>query len=758
MNFAVDCLLCQACCVNAQTSWSQSAARQPLASRQDIWPALGDLIPSSWSSSTMISDMYVVRNRTPSSMNSSNSANSFDFVGVLDDEECQLLSPSISMGSLWSIDSDDTVPPFPDRPTPLITPILLDDRSMLFPRGRSKVGPVDYKILTTMATPPRMKNLLLEPLCVNLWVDTIIMMAPPPGLVPWEPATHVTERSWVPAGSLYPPNRFKQALRYARSSPKTSCATPATFGSIERRPSRPSSSSSSSQQGSDRKALVFEREITVSTGSKKERWSLQVPAAAMNPEMVDIMLELQDLNSFFKDSLEDLDESAAVLGYQKEKLDPPSLMISDSHSTFPLSIEPPTHLQRGPPIPLAARRGKALLPPLSLTETRLENAYASIPTAFLGSPSAYSPKFEYGNAQGDPSICLEEMITNLRSQCHYPRRADGVDFDLDNSSPVSAMTFAAASDQENTDDDDDWAFAVSFLDEFRSEVPGVDDSRKSGHSDFESALQAPSQGLGKGSNLLPTELSTPRAQSPVYVPPSPVPSTPLPATPAMQRASISQSSSPKDVRGILKSCKNVRFASLPDKSVEDKIEAVALPSTPLTTALPVTVPPERPSRIRAYSRSSKHLKENAPVLVTPRAHRPISAYVAAGTKPQKVSSTRPVSMAPSTPVDPSQSKKPTLPGHKPTPPLPSSRHNAVLARKSTPISLGRQSLGRAAAGGFQQESETQGGTFPRGKAGSRWTMNDMTFRRGSNASQQSPEGTPKSRMPVPLRNILTRFK
>ena len=42
-----------------------------------------------------------------------------------------------------------------------------------------------------------------------------------------------------------------------------------------------------------RDALVFEREITLRTGGTTQRWSLQVPASSMHPEMVDMMVELQ---------------------------------------------------------------------------------------------------------------------------------------------------------------------------------------------------------------------------------------------------------------------------------------------------------------------------------------------------------------------------------------------------------------------------------------------------------------------------------
>ncbi|GLB41821.1 hypothetical protein LshimejAT787_1004210 [Lyophyllum shimeji] len=696
----------------------------------------------------MISDMYDLRPIFSSSVSPSNSTNSFDLVAVLDPDECQLLSASISMESLWSIDSDDTVPQFPDRPAATITPILLDDRSMLHPRGRGKTEPDDYGILTTIATTPRMKNLLLETLRVDLWVDTTIIRVAPPGHIPWESPIHVPACTWVPSGSLFPPSMFRQALRSSRNVTKGRSAVLATFGSVEPRTSK---QRSSSQQRRSRKALVFQHEINLSTGGTEQRCSLEVPAATMNPEMVDMMLELQDLNTFFRDSLQDLEESVAVLAEEKDKLGVAFLVPSDSPRALSHSAETPARPQRDPSIPLAARRGKTLLPPLSLTGKNVENSYPSIPTVFLGSPTAYSPKSEYANAQGDPSLDLEDMITNLRSQCDWAQRGSHEDSEIVVESPVSVPP-----DDENLDDDgDDWAFAKSLLDEYGSQ---------SGHKNFEMKSETAEKNLGVGDPSLSNGPSTPRAQTPVSVPPS----VPLPATPASRGAPASHPASPSGVRGILKTSKNVRFASLPqpEKPEDRNVDTAPSPITTPPAAPPATVPPERPSRIRSYSRPSKQLKENAPILVTPRPHRPQSAYVVPAAKTEK---TLPLYIAPSPTGDPLQSKKAVYPGQNQSPQnlppsnqppqRPSARRSSAPARRSAPVSLGRQSLNSPVKAGLQQQvNETKGGTFPRHKAGSRWTMNDMTLRRGSNADQQTPEAAPKSRMPVPLRNILTRFK
>ncbi|KAG6891189.1 hypothetical protein C0995_008441 [Termitomyces sp. Mi166 len=671
-------------------------------------------------------------NGTSLSLISTNSANSLNFINVLDPDECQLLSPSISLESLWSTDSDEPVPPFPERPAVQITPMLLDDRCMSHPFGRGKKGPDDFQVLTSIATPPRMRHLLLEPLCIDRWVETISKRTPPPGHNAWEPSATVKECPWIPSGSLFSPGDFKHALGLARGGYRKILSA---FDPIFPR------TSGSPQSGSFRKALVFEHEITLNTEGQQKRWSLQVPAATMNPEMVDIMLELQDLNSFFKDSLVSLDENVAVLEKEKDKLssEPPALVISNSHSSFPLSTGSSAKPRHDAPVPLAARRGRQLLP-LALGKKCDKDPYPSIPTAFLGSPSTYSPKFESALAANGPSLDLEHMVTKLRSKCVFPRIID----DLSPKSPVgsslSEISFAAALDPGNTSDDD-WAFAVSFLDEFGDQVAELKSSRAGPHPVIESKPVNLPQDASGVLDMLSIESLTPRAHSPAH-PPSPVPSTPLPSVPSPRIYELStMTPSP---RGILKSSKNVRFASLPEKPAVDTEDT---PVTPPTAGSSIPQPPKAPSRPNTYSRLSKRTTVTPSTPVIPSQ----TISVQAGNKKiEKIGSSRPVSAFPEVPL----SKKPAFVVHH-SPPRPYS--TVVEAHKSTPNLLGRQPFGRL---DNRDENQKKKGVSvsPSSKAGLRWTMNDMTFRRGSTSNQATPDGTPKSRMPVPLRNILTRFK
>ncbi|KAG6886235.1 hypothetical protein C0993_010797 [Termitomyces sp. T159_Od127] len=558
--------------------------------------------------------------------------------------------------------------------------------------------------------------------------ETTSKRAPPPGHIPWEPSKTIQESPWIPSGSLFSPSDFKHALRLSREGRRKalSVLNPIFSRTNDRR---------LPQSGSFRKALVFEHEITLDTEGQQKRWSLQVPAVDMNPEMVDIMLELQDLNSFFKDSLASLDENVAVLEKEKDKLssEPPTLVISDSHSSFPLPTEALANSGHDSCVPLATRRGRRLLPPLALGEKCDKDPYPSIPTAFLGSPSTYSPKFENVLAGNGPSLDLEHMITSLRSQCIFPRVMDDSSPKTQICPPLSEMSFSAVSDPGNTSDDD-WAFAVSFMDEFGDHVTELKSSRAGPHPVVElKPVSLPHFSTGN-SDILSNESLTPRAHSPAH-PPSPVPSTPLPSLPRVREIS-STTPSP---RGILKNSKSVRFASLPEKT-----DMEYTPATPPAAGSSIPQPPKAPSRPNAYSRLSKQINTNSSVSGIPS--QTISLQ-SGSKKTEKIGSSRTTSTFP-------EVSKPAFVVHK-SPPRPHS--TAVEARKSTPNLLGRQPFGRLDSRDENQKKK-DGLVTPSSKAGLRWTMNDMTFRRGSTSNQATPDGALKSRMPVPLRNILTRFK
>jgi hypothetical protein len=464
----------------------------------------------------------------------------------------------------------------------------------------------------------------------------------------------------------------------------------------------------------------------------------------MNQETLDMVLQLQNLNSFFKEGLEESDPNAATK--EEERPEPPSLMISNSHCAIPISLESSGEIAHHCPLPLATRRGKNQPTPL-LTTAKYSNfmtEYPSIPTAFLGSPSAYSPKFEYANAADGLCLDLEDMISSLRYQCASMQSESRL--------PPQAGDLSADSSTrsfERADNEDEWAFVNVLLRNSDTNVTDTSSTKKvytSERPQDTPAPRKPSPALSRGTlisnvNIAPTSLGVTRSP-----PRGPPPSTPPPPIP-----SSSSPSSPHKVRGILKSSKNVRFASLPDKCSK-AVENVETPSRP-RQSMPL-VPVDRPSRLRPKSNT---ITGCTPPLAPPRAHDTTSSHPTRDARRGTPGGARPVSVPVSNHSDSSRVRGSISPGQPRTPFSAISRQSAIPAQKPKHASLGRHSLGRAIKAADINNKELDS---PKSRASctpsltKRWT-NENNFRRDSDATSQV---TPKSRMPVPLRNVLARFK
>ncbi|KDQ26646.1 hypothetical protein PLEOSDRAFT_174079 [Pleurotus ostreatus PC15] len=199
--------------------------------------------------------------------------------------------------------------------------------------------------------------------------------------------------------------------------------------------------------------LFFEREISLSPGSggRTERLSLQIPTATMSPELVDLMLELHNLKTFFQEppggakAPNSKPPQKAPRSNEQEDTKAPTLILSDSHSAFPIPLSRPgsdaslkgplsacrnTDTSGTTPIAIAARRGRKMLAPLAVQSTAIGDSsdimYPGMPTAFLGTPSAYSP--HSGMPLSGPAgncappappngLDIQGMIESLRGQC-----------------------------------------------------------------------------------------------------------------------------------------------------------------------------------------------------------------------------------------------------------------------------------------------------------------------------------------------------
>lgn len=204
-----------------------------------------------------------------------------------------------------------------------------------------------------------------------------------PGHIPWGniPDETTSNDKWLPEGSLYSPEDFSRALCQARTG-----YVPAQ---TERQPS----------------AIVdasLNKHITTT-----ERMDVGSSGTLTRMELVDMMQELKDLKNFFEDTPQ---EVTRII---------PSLMISNSHCTFPLSLDSCQSFTLEPVGNLANRRGRNPPPPLLLKKQTpsSELPYPGIPATSIGSPSSYSPDLPGVDLSNTSGLRIEDMINNLRLQC-----------------------------------------------------------------------------------------------------------------------------------------------------------------------------------------------------------------------------------------------------------------------------------------------------------------------------------------------------
>ncbi|KAJ3849533.1 hypothetical protein EV368DRAFT_67354 [Lentinula lateritia] len=623
-------------------------------------------------------------------------------------------TPSTPSLDVLSDFDHNSIPPFPSGcRTPLQTFLTINDITC----ASANLQPNTLSTsTTTIPTPPRLKTLLKEDLCISRWTESLVF-AEAPGHTPWGDVEDHDITPWKPEGSLYAGDTFQMALLKSRQRPSM-------LRLARQRIPVPNSH--------HRNALVFEREITLKSEGRTKRWSVQVPAGSMDPDLAGMMMELRNLNSYFKeeevqadDSLQRLEEGlcSPVDGVYTHT---PSLIVSNSQCIVPLSLESGGSLYTIPKI-LAVRRGNKALPPLSLkSELMNPSPYPSIPTAFLGSPSSYHPTFEFaGNTR--PSTAFQDMIQSLRSQCaslqvetpHFPAlQEEENDFQMIQSCPHVPPASPSAQDGEN-----DWAFADSLLREF----PELCSKQNLELSNVE--LQS--------DKIFPEASITDSAQF-VHTVSSNDPSNSHLPSPSIA-GSVSPTPSSNSPRGILKRCKSVRFAEVPsidpDSVHTAPVQEVVCPSTRHSTGPPIARSLKRPSPLRhTYAPQLK---------LTSSADSSLPLRDAGFQKPTIASET--TNSKPSVHLQRTAMKK-----------LGRERIVSSPNKPNKPKSQGPPSLGSSFRNTLISGKENKLIKLRTSSFANRHTMDENALRRVGNSS--SPSETLKSRMPVPLRNILTRFK
>ncbi|ESK97803.1 hypothetical protein Moror_17232 [Moniliophthora roreri MCA 2997] len=671
-------------------------------------------------------------------------------------------------------------------------------------------------VTITIPTPPRLRTMLKEELCIEKWSATVNTTCAAPGHIPWG-IVDLEETEIIPEYAKDPPDAIQNVLSVDRHRRETGRAVIARKEPVsEYARSRCATKHESS---SFRNALVFEREITLKTGGETKRWSLHVPASTMNPDMVDMMLELRHLKSFFKEEPEE-----AVTATP----DPPFLMVSNSHFTMPLSLPSTGSMQSSCPTTLAVRRGNRPLPPLLINSGIPENLetvdpYPDILTTFLGTPSYERPPLEYAGNTQQPPANFNDMIYDLRSRC-APLQ---VKPSTHTSSVEEGVTSQAISSSLTISSEiDEWGFAQSIMQKYGDAVSMINPAVVVAEASVEeldltlgsidhtlvssplSSVTPPFKGLNDAgaSNSTPDQSFSLESETSLLLHPigdSKRPISPSSPTPSARSDSPS-SGTPVNPspRGILKRCKSVRFAESPitgEHPIISKELVDPSPSRPLfrrSVGSAQHKPLKRPSPLRStftpqsnYAAPLSHAtlpgSSVTPSLRAAGRQKSPAAYGKVVTKPPKTPTEMPVSSRSSisairerpTPKSSLSLRPSTIPASgqngvalKQTPVsklmLPTLKSSTSPPRPTKMIPL-RTSSSPMRARAFttatkeDDKSQKEKENRPKTRASlsvtytGRRALDENTFRRGSVGNT---EGQGSSRMPVPLRKIFTRFK
>ncbi|KIM44653.1 hypothetical protein M413DRAFT_25105 [Hebeloma cylindrosporum] len=630
-----------------------------------------------------------------------------------------LLSESVTLDSLSST-SSCSLPEFPGCKPQTFSMVGLGDCLKMFSGDQTKPGratvpdaTASTRVVITAPTPPRLKFLLKECLSISKWAETSAGWRAP-GHIPWGSSEETSLTQWIPEGSVISPDNLSLALWKSRGG----------FGEPRSRPSR-----------------LPNPIMDLCTGRD-----------SMDVELDDVMSELKSLRSLFQTPIEgDHELSEPFLTSRLHNLTVPSLVVSNSHCTFPIALESSRSISRFNAVPLAHRRGKKVSPLIFAQQEKLkELSYPGIPTAFLGSQSPHTPLMEPQKFDNRPILGFEDMINNLRLQCLTMNLQTPPPDESWNSRSATVVPVSLGSPKKNLADQKQTAHGKTVRD-LKSplqrpliqpkDAPARPKKIPSGISVQPKRRNAQTSALVSSPKPKPTNL---RARSPskrvevVNPKPRVIGQGPL-ASRVLRSAMVKVEAS-----GPRSPVKNVRFV-LTSRDLDKGAS-----STKLSNAVPSTV-----SRNPLLEHSERQKLPEGPDPAPRRelakfGHRSTSP-LARGDAPKLSVESRETRFRNSLPtrfkrrensvtVNPSYTKTPD-----------SSEKDKVSSRMSTQ-SLGRSSLGRIMRGPMFSAWDNKRATIAL-SAQSR--LDENVLRRES----QIPSFVEKkSRMPVPLRNIFTRFK
>lgn len=300
-------------------------------------------------------------------------------------------------------------------------------------------------------------------------------------MAPWSPPREKRHYVWVPEGSCFPPSYLKRCLSerhipFVKSPPSTTfddsrLLSASGYSEHSKSPSRsrPVRRRASNSAHPTCTPDITPAHITamvppVRVLTKPRRWSINVPPNYLNTEYLNRQLDFRRLNATIG--------TAQSEAWNEDPLPLPSIRVSTSTATFAVSVpgSPETPTPTTEPEPLAIRRGKKVLSPLTLhTSKHAYEEYPGIPTAFLGTPSAYSPQFQFSSLNVRPDakpLAIGDMINTLRSQVASLKPslpAEACAPLLDKPPPSANSLSAESSDIIQSISEDDWAFAHELM-------------------------------------------------------------------------------------------------------------------------------------------------------------------------------------------------------------------------------------------------------------------------------------------------------
>ena len=625
-------------------------------------------------------------------------------------------------------------------------------------------------------------------------------------MAPWSPPHGKSYYVWVPEGSCFPPSYLKRYLR-GRYGP-VATHLPSSQGeyrlvATSRPIERPKSRSRSLRRCASHciphtrvpdcaPAYIPLSFPPVRIRGKQRRWSLGAPPSYLSTEFIAHRLESQRIDAI-------TGAQPALCDASNDDPSPPLPAIKVSTSTASIALSFPGSPEGSTPAPepLALRRGQRMLAPLAVKPPQhATEDYPGIPTAFLGTPSAYSPHFHFTSsiAQLDANpIPIGDMISALRSQAASLKVSSPTEAytPMLYKSPSSANSLSASSsDIAPSISDDDWAFAHDLMSRYgdnaqdgtptaakhrpqqipstgKSFVPKARSATQTSrlHRASVPAASSTPNNRPKSSLTSRTDLAKPRhstgiirqrkdykgtakhVSQPDSMPGPPL-RTPSPVTPNHTRALPPESSnnsrrehSAKRPPGILKRTKSVRFA---DMSQPDDAKDNAPSESQPRTSLPKDAggsPPLHPSSLRT-SFLPEELEVPTPSsqpLATPTTEESDGVFTVDRRNSVQLAPSQTVNLRSSVPTTPGLSEK-------------SSSSGGSRAAKRLSLLIREHDKGKDKDKEKEKEKENSPLALRSQKRARRNTEVD------ENSARRASRGSRKNRLSSPLKSFLERLR